>query len=462
MRFMLLRGAALAMASVILTGPAPAQDAPLAITNATILTLAGQSGLGQVDKGTLVVHRGVIVAVGASVKIPEGATVIDASGKVIMPGLVDTHNHVGGVAGADSSGTIQPEVRVYDSINPRDSGFRRAAAGGLTTLNLMPGSGHLLSGQTVYAKVRPATRIEDMWILAKGVSRDDPAAKPLGGIKMANGTNMLGAPPFSGTRGKSAAMVRERYVKAQEYRAKVQAAGGDASKLPARDLGLEALVEALEGTRIVHHHTHRTDDIMTVLRLQREFGFRVVLHHVSEAWLIPEEIARAERETGGKVLGCSAILIDSPGGKLEAVNLEMQGPGVLENAGVSVCIHTDDWITDCRFFLRMGAMAVRFGMSKDGALRALTIEGARMLDLQDRVGSLEAGKDADFVILSGDPFSAYTRVEQTYVEGVRTYDASNPEDALFASGGFGAGRDQQPYLCCGTAGGFEFGGKKWE
>jgi imidazolonepropionase-like amidohydrolase len=352
---------------------------------------------------------------------------------------VDTHSHIGGIGGADGSATIQPSVRVYDSLNAMDSGFRRAQAGGITTMNVMPGSGHLLSGQTVYLKPKKAHTMEEMAIR-------DKDGNIAGGIKMANGTNSMRAPPFSGTRGKSAAMVREQFVKAQEYRDKIARAKGDPEKLPARDLGLEALVEAMEGKKIIHHHTHRADDIMTVIRLQKEFGFRVVLHHVSEAWKIAPEIAEAQK--AGGVLGCSVILVDSPGGKLEASEVSYETGAVLEKAGVNTCFHTDDWITDSRLFLRMPALAVRAGMSRDGALRAMTMAGAEMLDLSGRVGSLEVGKDADFIVLSGDPFSVYTKVEQTWIEGVKVFDRSNPEDALYATGGYGAGRDQEPYFCC--------------
>jgi imidazolonepropionase-like amidohydrolase len=280
---------------------------------------------------------------------------------------------------------------------------------------------------------------------------------------MANGTNSIGAPPFPGTRAKSAALVRERFIQAQEYKAKAAkaAADGTPDKAPPRDLGLEALGEVLDGTRLVQHHTHRADDIMTVLRLRREFGFRVVLHHVSEAWKVADELGKAQRESAGKFLGCSVIVVDSPGGKLEAAEMSWATGGILEKAGVRVAFHTDDWITDSRLFLRSGAMAVRAGMSRAGALRALTLSGAEMLDLAGRVGSIEPGKDADLIVLSGDPFSVYTRVEQTWVEGRKVFDLSDPTDRLWADGGYGAGNPQRPYLCCvdgaGVGGGQEAG-----
>lgn len=192
---------------------------------------------------------------------------------------------------------------------------------------------------------------------------------------------------------------------------------------------------------MVHHHTHRHDDIMTVLRLAREFGYRVVLHHVSEGWKVAEQIAAAE-------VPCSIILLDSPGGKLEAIDLIFTTGGVLERAGVAVAFHTDDGITDSRLFLRMAALGVRAGMSRGAALEAVTLAGARMLDLQDRIGSLRPGKDADFVVLSGDPFSVYTQVLETWVEGVKVFDRSDPKDRLYAVGGYGAGHGQTPYHCC--------------
>jgi len=258
---------------------------------------------------------------------------------------------------------------------------------------------------------------------------------------MANGTNSMKEPPFPGTRGKSAALVREQYIKAIEYRDKVKRAGGDAEKMPARDLGMEALIEVLEGKRIVHHHTHRADDIITVLRLKKEFGFQVVLHHVSEGWKVPEFIAEAG-------VPCSIILVDSPGGKLEAANMSFKTGAALEKAGALVAYHTDDWINDSRLFLRSAALGVRAGMTREGALRSLTINGAKMLGLESRVGTLEAGKDADFVVLSGDPFSVYSKVLETWVEGEKVFDREDATDRLHAVGGFGAGREQTPYFCC--------------
>lgn len=377
-----------------------------------------------IEDGVLLVEDERIRGIGPrdAVRIPGDARVVDVSGQVIIPGLVDTHSHVGEVAGGDASAPIQPEVRVLDSINVRDAGFTRARAGGLTSLNIMPGSGHLISGQTIYVKLRDGQTIEEL-----AYRRDD--GEVAGGMKMANGTNPLDEKPFPGTRAKSAALVRQAYVEAQAYREKM-AGRRDADERPDRDLAKEALVEVLEGKRVVHHHTHRHDDIITVLRLKEEFGFRLVLQHVSEAWKVADEIKAAG-------VPVSLILVDSPGGKLETIDLEFQSPALMEELGIDTAFHTDDYITDSRFFLRMGALGVRAGMSPEAALEALTLAGARMLEIDERAGSLERGKDADFVILSGDPFSVYTRVLETWVEGKRVFDMDNPDDAAVAEGGFG-------------------------
>jgi len=409
--------------------PSPGGET-LAFIGATVLPVSS----AEIVAGTVIVKDGRIVAVGpaATTPVPDDAERIDVTGKVIIPGLVDTHSHIGGGSGGDSSAPVQPDVRILDSINPRDPGFRKARAGGLTTLNIMPGSGLLVSGQTVYVKLRRVDTMEELL-------QRDAEGNALVGLKMANGTNSQRDPPFPGTRGKSAAIVRQKFTAARDYQRKL--ADPDVSKRPPRDLELESLVECLEGRRIVHHHSHRADDILTVLRLREEFGFRVVLHHVSEAWKVSGELARAG-------VPCSVIVLDSPGGKIEAMDMSLATGAVLEAAGVPCALHTDDPVTDSRLFLRSAALAVRAGMSREKALEALTLAGARMLDLGDRVGSLEPGKDADLVILSGDPFAVRTKVLQTWIEGRKVFDRDDPEDRLFAVGGYGAGRDQQAEMCC--------------
>ena len=414
----------LSVAVVLLVGcmTAHAQERPHAFEGATVYPIAE----APIENGVVLVQDGIIQAVGAAgeVDVPGDAVRVDVSGKVLMPGIVDTHSHVGQVEGGDRSAPMHPGVRSLDAVNIRHSSINRARAGGITTVNVMPGSGHLLSGQTTYLKLRDVNTIE------KALFCDDPLTGICGGLKMANGTNPQNDPPFPGTRAKSAALVRQQFIAAQEYKAKMEAAESE-DEMPTRDLGLEALAEVLDGERIVQFHTHRHDDIVTILRLKREFDFPVVLHHVSEAWKVADEIAAAD-------VPASIIVLDSPGGKHEAADIAYRNGAVLEEVGVDVAYHTDDLITDSRLFLRSAAFGVRAGMSREGALEAMTLAGARMLGLDDQVGSLEEGKDADLVVLSGDPLSVYTRVEQTWVEGQKVFDFADPEDRKYATGGDGA------------------------
>ena len=411
---------------------AGAQDVPQAFIGARVIPIAGP----EIENGTVVIHDGKIVAVGESSETatPDSAERHDVAGKVIMPGFVDTHSHAGNVEGGDGSGPMHPDARALDSINVRDARLQKAQAGGITTSNIMPGSGHLLSGQTLYVKHRDGKTIDDLLI-----RRADGSLAY--GVKMANGTNSRRDPPFPGTRAKSAALVRERFVRAAEYRDRVARAEGDPEKLPPRDLRLETLVEILEGKRVVHFHTHRHDDIATVLRLAEEFGFSVVLQHVSDGWLVADQIAASPH-----VLGASLILIDSPGGKIEAKDNRLETARILDAAGVLTGFHSDDSITDSRLFNRMAALGVRAGMPRERALYGLTLAGARMLEMEDRIGSLEPGKDADLIVLSGDPLSVYTQVLQTWVDGSKVFDRSNPKDRLYAEGGIGASHDQGAIL----------------
>jgi imidazolonepropionase-like amidohydrolase len=306
-----------------------------------------------------------------------------------------------------------------DSINPRDASIAKARAGGVTTANVMPGSGFLMSGQTFYMKLRDGSTIED-------IAYFFPDGAVMGGMKMANGTNSIrDVPGFPGTRAKSAALLRAALADARPY-----CGGKERATKP--DLGKEALCEVLSGRRLVHFHTHRADDIMTVLRLQREFGFKVLIQHGMEAWKVAAELAAAGVPVSG-------IVVDSPGGKLEAMESRLETPGLLEKAGVLTSLHSDDGIIDSRMLFRSAALAVRAGLSREGALRALTINGARQLGLDGRVGSLERGKDADFLILSGDPLSTYSHVLETWVEGAKLFDRRSEKGKLLAEGGYGAG-----------------------
>src|SRR5262249_32789207 len=246
----------------------------------------------------------------------------------------------------------------------------------------------------------------------------------LGGLKMANGENPKRAYGSKNqapiTRMKLAALQREQFIKARDYQQKwarhrLVVGAGKESTAPETDPALEPLVEVLERKRTVHFHTHRADDLLTALRIAEEFGFEIVLQHATEGYRVVDELVRRKAPV-------SLTLVDSPGGKMETAGLLEENAAILNKAGVKVAINTDDYITESRFFLRTGAIAVRGGMPEDAALRALTVNPAAMLHLEGRLGSLAAGKDADFVILSGPPFSVYTHVLETYIDGERVFD----------------------------------------
>jgi imidazolonepropionase-like amidohydrolase len=419
---------------------AAGNDRPIVYRGARIHTAAGPV----IERGVLVVLKGKILEVGSEdqVKIPANAKVEDMTGKVIIPGLVDTHSHIGIFGrnpgsgdGNEMTGPTQPGLRAIDAINPHDPGIRMALAGGVTTANIMPGSGNAIGGQTLYVRLK-GTVIEAMRIMSTRI---------LGGIKFANGENPKGVygakGQAPGTRMKIAALQREQLTKAQTYKRQWDnynkaKAGGKTVTPPDRDINLEPLVEALERKRTVHFHCHRADDIMTAVRLSEEFGFELVLQHCTEGYLVAEELAR-------RGIFVSLTLIDSPGGKPEVMGLLEENAAILTKAGVTVAINTDDSITESRFFLRTGAIAVRGGLSEDNALKTLTINGAKMLHLDDRIGSLEKGKDADFVVLSGKPFSVYTHVLQTYIEGEKVFDRDQHEDWTHQAGGFALPKNQQ-------------------
>jgi imidazolonepropionase-like amidohydrolase len=339
----------------------------IVLQNATIHTVSGRV----IPNGALVISNGKIVSVGATnaVRIPQGANIIDLNGRVIIPGLVDSHSHLGvstrphvpsNSDGNERTGPVQSIVRALDSLNPHDPGIRMAQSGGVTTANIMPGSSNVIGGQTVYVKLRGNT-VDEMQIKADGV---------LGGLKMANGENpkRYGAKNLAPmTRMKVASLQRTEFIKAREYMRKWQRyrekvkADKDATP-PDFDLKMEPLLEVLQGKRTVHFHTHRADDILTVLRLKREFGFELVLQHGTEGFKVLKQIAAAK-------VPVSMTIVDSPGGKAEVLDFIEACGAELTAAGVPVHVNTDDPVTESRFFLRTAAATLRGGLDKATALK---------------------------------------------------------------------------------------------
>ncbi len=409
-------------------------DQVLAVRGAKIYPISGPP----IENGVLIVRGGKIEAVGpaSSLTVPPNAKIIDASGKVLMPGIVDTHSHIG--IYRQSSDTRQPgrqrdaPARCSRSCAPwmpsipRRPAFAWPPPAASPRRTSCPAAATSSAARPLYVKLRGNT-IEEMLI---------PGS--IGGLKMANGENPKGygrrdqAPM---TRMEEAALARKEYTKAEEYKRKwddynkAVAAGNKDAKQPDRDLGMEALVQVLDGKRIVQHHSHRADDIMTLVRISEEFHYRVVVHHGSEAYQVANELAKQH-------IPVTLTIVDSPGGKEETIDIVDNGAAILEKAGVKLAINTDDPINNSRFLIRAAAMAVRGGMTEEGAMRALTLNAADMLDLGNRVGSLEKGKDADFIILSGPPFSVYTKVLQTWIEGQKVFDRSDPADLRYATGGY--------------------------
>ncbi|WP_431473607.1 amidohydrolase [Ornithinimicrobium sp. W1665] len=386
------------------------QDHPLAIVGARVVPVSADP----VEDGVVLLREGRIEAVGTreQVPVPGDAEVVDAAGGWLLPGLVDAHVHLGvweegeGWAGQDTNEMTDPVMaaaRAIDAINPREQGFDDALMGGVTTVNVNPGSGNPIGGQAVALKTYG--RYVDEMVLR------NPA-----GVKSALGENpkrVYGEQKKTpSTRLGVALVLRTAFEAARSYRARRDAADG---KPVDTDLVSEILVAVLDREIPWRQHCHRADDIATALRLADEFGYELVLDHGTESYLLADVLA--ERQV--PVLYGPLIVSRS---KVEVRERSLAAPGILDRAGVPVSIITDHPVVPIEYLITQVALAVREGMGRHAALlRAVTLNPARVLGVDDRVGSLDVGKDGDVVLWSGDPLDLQSRVLRTWVDGTEVY-----------------------------------------
>ncbi len=383
----------------------------IAVTGGYVVPVEG----APLDGGTVLIDGGKIVAVGAAadVDIPEGATIVDASGSWVLPGFVEAHGHLGvheeaeGWAGQDTNEMTDPvtaRVKALDAINPADEGFRDALAGGVTTIVVKPGSGNVIGGQTVAVKAWGRT-VDEMLLR-------DPVS-----MKSALGENPKRVygdqKKMPSTRLGVAAVIRDALTKAQDYRGRKAHAATEGKPFE-RDLTHESLVRVLDGELPWCQHAHRADDIATALRLADEFGYKLVLNHGTEAHLIADLIAERGIPVVIGPLFTTRV-------KVELRNRTLRNPGILARAGVLIAITTDHPVVPINFLVHQVTLAVKEGLDPETGLRSITANPAAMLGLDDRVGSLRPGLDADVVIWSGDPLDVMSRALRVFVSGREVY-----------------------------------------
>ncbi len=382
-----------------------------AIINGKVYTMAGEV----LEQGTVLMEDGKIVAVGKNIEIPAEAEVIDAIGKIVTPGIIDAHTHLGigeegiGWEGKDYNEVSDPltaRMRAIDGINPEEQGFKDAIMGGITTVMTGPGSANVIGGENLVIKTHGCI-IEEMILRnpagLKGAFGENP--------KRVFGTRTVPKAPV--TRMATAALMREALVKAQNYLNKVDQADKD-GKMFERDLESESVARLLKKEIPLRAHAHRADDIMTILRIAKEFDINVTLEHCTEGHKIVEQIV----EAGVPAVVGPTLTARS---KYELKDRTFETPGILAKAGIKVALMTDHPVIPVHYLPICAGLAVRHGMPEIEAMKAITINAAEILGVDDRVGSLEVGKDADIVIFDGHPLETMTKVEKVFINGEEVY-----------------------------------------
>jgi imidazolonepropionase-like amidohydrolase len=375
---------------------------------------------GIIPDGSIVIVDGKISEIGSGITAPSGAKVIDGHGKYVLPGFIDTHSHMGVYAwpgvDANSDGNeltdpISPQVDALDSVYPQDPAFKRAAAGGVTTVQILPGSGNLIGGKAVTLHVMPdAVTVEEM------VFREAPR-----GIKMALGENPKRVygdrNQLPSTRMGNIYVLRDAFIKTQEYREKWNRYNSKKDdSVPERNLKWETLSQVLDGTLLVHVHCYRADEMMHMIEIADEFKFKIKsFQHSLEAYKVADILAQKKI--------AAATWADWWGFKMEAWTGVPWNAAYLVSKGVVVNMHSDS--SDIVQRLNVEAeKTLKYGMNEADALKTITIFPAQMLGIDSITGSLDKGKFADIVIMDGPPFSIYSHVLQTMVRGKTTYDRS--------------------------------------
>ena len=398
--------------------PVAASKAPTLIRNATVLTVTK----GRLENTDLLLQNGKIAQIGKNLAAPAGAQVIDATGKYVMPGIIDPHSHTMIDAVNEGSLSVTSMVRVRDVLDPTDVNIYRQLAGGVTTINVLHGSANTIGGQNAVVKLKWGRDADEMLF---------PNATP--GIKFALGENVTrknsqqaqqasGQPlRYPATRMGQEEVLRDAFTRARDYKAQWDDYNARVKKgeknlvAPERNLELEPLVEVLEGKRFVHAHSYRGDEMLMLLEIAKEFGFTVkTLQHGLEGYKIASEIAQAGT-------GLSSFA-DEWSYKIEAYDAIPYNVPILLHHGVVATVNSDSDERARRLNIDAAKMIRYGGLSEDEALKTITYNGAVQLGVQDRVGSIEVGKDADVVIWSGDPLSVYSSAETTFIDGEVFFD----------------------------------------